>query len=361
MEQNNQAFSMLDLISAPAFCAENGVITKCNPAAAQQMIPTHIPVSDILSTGHEEYAAFSGGTLYLSLQAAGKTRNATVHRMDGFDVFMLDSDAEQASLQAMALAAKELREPLSNILIMVDRMFPSLEFPEGSAHADQAAYINRSLYRMLRTISNMSDAVRYSENPAAGAQTRDICAVAEQIFRDASALTEAAGIELRYTGPCQTVYCPVDADLLERAILNLISNAMKFMEKGGIIDARAILRGNKLLVTMHDTGSGIAADVRSAVFSRYQRQPSIEDGRYGIGLGMVLVRAAAAAHGGTVLIEQPENGGTRVTLTLSTQPDPNPKLRSKVILVDYSGERSHGLVELSDCLPAELYRPSKIN
>ena len=104
-----------------------------------------------------------------------------------------------------------------------------------------------------------------------------------------------------------------------------------------------------------DSGSGIAQSVRSSVFSRYLRQPALEDSRYGIGLGMVLIRTAAAHHGGTVLIDQPEGAGTRITMTMSIRQSKQATLRSNVLRVDYAGERDHGLIELSECLPTELY------
>ena len=70
---------------------------------------------------------------------------------------------------------------------------------------------------------------------------------------------------------------------------------------------------------------------------------------------MVLIRNAAAAHGGTVLIDQPHGFGTRVTLTLALRQDTTNHLRSPMIRVDYAGERDHCLLELSDSLPAFLY------
>jgi len=60
-------------------------------------------------------------------------------------------------------------------------------------------------------------------------------------------------------------------------------------------------------------------------------------------------------HGGTVLIDHPRGKGTRVTLTLALRQNTEGSLRSPALRVDYAGERDHGLIELADCLPAELY------
>ena len=68
---------------------------------------------------------------------------------------------------------------------------------------------------------------------------------------------------------------------------------------------------------------------------------------------MVLIRAAAAAHGGTVLVRTGTDG-TRITLTFSLARATG-ELRSPVFRVDYAGNRDHALVELSDILPPEAY------
>ena len=74
---------------------------------------------------------------------------------------------------------------------------------------------------------------------------------------------------------------------------------------------------------------------------------------------MVLVRTAAASHGGAVLIDQPDGGGARVTMTMAIRRNTSGTLRSPVLRVDYTGEQDHALVELADCLPASLYGKEK--
>jgi K+-sensing histidine kinase KdpD len=147
-----------------------------------------------------------------------------------------------------------------------------------------------------------------------------------------------------------------DAELLSLVWNNMISNAVKFTPKGGTIEATLVCRGTKLYFTVQDSGRGIPENLRSSIYCRFLRQPTLEDGRHGIGLGMVLIRAAATAHGGTVLIEQPANQGMRITMTLNIRQNKSGTLRSPILSVDYAGEWDHSLIELSDSLPAELYR-----
>ena len=184
----------------------------------------------------------------------------------------------------------------------------------------------------------------------------EITGVFREIFEKAGAMLESIGIRLDYRGPETTFYSLADIQELERAVLNLLSNAAKFTPQGGHIAASLTRQGRMLRLCIQDSGSGIADSVRGSVFRRYLRQPAIEDSRYGLGLGMVLVRSAAAHHGGAVLIDCPPQGGTRVTVTLAIRQDPVSQLRSPLLKVDYAGERDHALIELSDVLPAEFYR-----
>lgn len=354
MDHITDAMEMVEHLPHPAFCVVNGTIVKVNTAAAGRMIEAGTAVSNLLKTGSDEYAEFSGGCLYLTLNVCNQELGFSVSRKNGFDLFHLEQDAQSESLQAMALAARELREPLASIMITADQFFSADEVRD-SVTENHIARINRGLYQMLRLISNMSDAGRYASSGSVTMEVKNIAALLDEIFAKASALVEHSGISLDYSGINDPIYSLVNPELLERAILNVISNALKFTPAGGHIHATLQRRGAKLYLSILDDGKGLSDCTRSNLFSRYTREPGVEDGRFGIGLGFVLIRSAAQHHGGTVLVDQPQGCGTRVTLTLAIRPGSGGHVRSPILKVDYAGERDHGLLELSDVLPAELY------
>ena len=346
---------MLDLMTQGAFCVKDNMITCVNQAAAARLITQGSSIIDLLHTGKEEYAEFTQGCLYLTLCVGGAHCGASVTRLRDADIFVLEQDADHAELQAMALAARELRNPLSSIMTIADNLFPMADQNADPELRSQMAQINRGLFQMLRVIGNMSDAVRYSCEPPARQEVRDVTTLMEDIFRSVAELIRHGGLELAYTGPGKPIYCLVDREKLERAVYNILSNAMKFTPRGGTIDAKMVLQGAKLRLSIQDSGSGIAPELRSNVHSRFLRQPGLEDGRFGIGLGMVLIRGTASAHGGTVLIDHPTDCGTRITMTLDVRRTGGNSLSSGILRVDYAGERDHGLIELSDVLPPEIY------
>lgn len=339
---------LLDMLPQAAFLVRDGVIAYVNPTAACCLLEAGTAISDLLFTGSGEYEALEGGSLYLQLQLGTVLWGAAVTRSESGDLFILDQPQEDPALQALSLAAMELRTPLASAMHAVETLMPSL------SEAPEAAQMQRSLYQLLRQVSNMSDAARYSENPEGTREIRDICAVLDEIFEKIAATAERAGVTVRYQSLSQSLSCPVDTERLERAVYNLITNAVKFSDAGAVIEAKLQHRGKRLSLTVTDSGSGIPAALRGSVFSRYRRQPGFEDPRHGLGLGMVLIRAAAAAHGGTVLLETSEKG-TSVTMTFSLA-SPGYPLRSPTLRVDYAGQLDHSLVELSEILPPECYK-----
>lgn len=361
MRDNEPTTGMLNMIAQPAFTVCDGKLQLLNEAAQKRFLEPGTPILDLLSTGQEEYRALTDGCLYLTLTIESIPCSACVRRMDGFDLFALEQEADLSELQAMALAAQELRAPLSSVMTVADQLFPVSDDGSDPARTTQVSRINRGLFQMLRIISNMSDAYRYSQQTLSHFTVQNIRDTVQEIFDKSAAFLEHGNIQLCFTNLDRPVFTLADTEKLERAIHNILSNAVKFSGSGSCIDAKFTRRGNMLYLTVQDSGCGIDNAVRSSIHTRYLRQPGLEDQRFGLGLGMVFIRSAAAAHGGTVLVDQPDGCGTRITMTLAIDQNVDPTLRTSAFHVDYAGERDHLLMELSDVLPLSLYEPDQIN
>ncbi|MBR2889436.1 MAG: sensor histidine kinase [Oscillospiraceae bacterium] len=359
MEQLQNIMGMLDLMVRPAFCVRDGLVAGVNREAQRFLIQEGTPVAGMLHGQEEEYRDLREGCLYASLEINGQRFGASVTRQADYDIIALEQDADQAELNALALAAQELRGPLSNVLTVTDRLFPSIG--DDPAAQSQAARINRGLFQLLRIVSNMADAAHYSQDVPAAMEVREVSGLLGELFQGAGDLIGQAGITLSFRNLEEQVFTLVNVEMLERAVYNMLSNAIKFTPKGGTVEASLCRRGRKLYLTVQDSGTGVDPKLRPSVHARYLRQPGIEDGRHGIGLGMVLIRSAAAAHGGTVLMEHPEGRGARITLSMEIRIPDSTNLQSPAFRIDYAGDRDHGLIELSDTLPAHLYQSERIN
>lgn len=342
MEKSKEICQMLDRMIHPGFCVKNQKIEYANAAALALLVTPGTQISSLLAAGSEEYEAFEAGCLYLPLTLGGRCCGASVSRVEDLDVFLLEPDTDSPQLQTLALAAMELRQPLLNAMLSADRL--------TGENAEYLARLNRGLHQLHRIINNMSDAGRFAS--ATHQEMRDVGMVFDEIFEKAQALLCHTGITLTYHGLSEKAVALLDWEQLERAVLNMLSNALKFTPDGGSIEAALSRRGNLLRLSILDSGSGIADNLLPHVFTRYLRQPGIEDSRFGLGLGMVLIRAAAANHGGTVLIDKPGKTGTRITMTMQLRQGQGSSLRTPI---DLPGGQDLGLIELSDCLPASVY------
>lgn len=350
MELQNDLPGWLNRCSCPGFAVKENIITHCNQAAEALLLAPGTDIRELLTTGSEEYAAFQSGCLYLKLKLSSKGWGASVTREGEHHIFLLDQEPEDNDLRSLALAARELRSPLSNLMIAADSLMRSSS--QDPQTQEQLARLNRSLHQMHRLINNMSDAGKSDMLTPVG--IHDWNRLIHDIFEKIRTQLEHTSIRLTYEGLSQSVSGLANAGQMERAILNIISNAMKFMPEGGSIHAKLTRQQNMLQLSILDSGSGIADSVLANVFTRYQRQPGIEDSRFGIGLGMVLIRSAAADHGGTVLIDSPNGTGTRVTMTMAIRQETS-LLKTPVMPPLVDGSRQI-LTELSESLPWEFYK-----
>ena len=349
MEQDKQ--NLLEMIDRPAFLVRDGIITERNQMAKNRQIPSGIPITELLETDREAYEAYQTGILYLTMQIGWIRCGATVVRQEDGDIFLMDRDADQTQLQALALAAQQLRTPLSNVMTLADGLFPELT---EDKQKEQASQMTRSLFQLMRLISNMADAERYTALESPKFENTELCGFLQEIFAKADSTLESTHVRIHFICPEAPIFTLVDRERLERAVYNLISNAVKFSEPDSCVEAKLTRNGKMACLTLEDQGDGIAAHVQSSLFHRYMREPAIEDSRYGLGLGMTMIRTAAALHGGTVLLEQAK--GTRVSMTLAIRSEIPGTLRSpKLRIGDYAGGRDLGLLEFSESLPVDAY------
>ncbi len=359
MEKKQTKEEFLSHFIAPAFYADKGIVTLANQAAQTLMITPGTDIAPLITAGREEYEAFQQGFLYLTIQIQDQIYSAAVSSEDGIHLFITQNAAEDSSLQAYSLAARELRTPLAGIMLATQRLFKELPENEDPKTRQQAAYINQNLYKMLRIVSNMSDAGRFANNLDVHMEYTNVGDILKELLEGIQCTCNEAGICFRYSCPEAPVYGPIDREKLERGVYNLVSNALKFAEKPSLVEVTVAAKGSRLYITVQNNGKGIPAAIRNTMYQRYRRSPGLDDPSQGIGLGIVLAKSAAAIHRGALLMEVNASQEAKITMTISLEAK-NLTLRSPILRIDYAGEHSHCLVELADCLDMEQYTPEKL-
>lgn len=348
METSNH-FSLLDMIERPAFCVRDGIIVHANQAAQHRLLTEGKKVLEFLPKDHNAYEAFNGGCLYLNITSADVTCGASVTRIEDFDLFVLDSEGEK--LEAYALASTQIKVPLSNIVNILDDLLENVQDSN-----DRVSHLWQNIYQLNRIVLNMSDANWLRMDSPSQQEPTDYAHLFQEIMEKMANLTAKSGSELIFQNLTESVFGLADRENLLRAVSNIISNAVKFSPQGSQISAQLTQKGNMLYFTVSDQGDSQAA--RCNVFTRYLRTVTIEDARYGLGLGMAIVHAVAIDHGGTVLVDTPECGGTRITMTLAIRNSDTLIMRTPVNLPScgYTAGLDAGLLEFADVLPVDAFK-----
>lgn len=210
--------------------------------------------------------------------------------------------------------AHELRTPIANISgaaqVALTRERTPTEYREvletAAAECERLTTIVNNLLFLART-------------DAAREQIQRTCfdarAAAEKIVTFYLAIAEDRHLTITCSGDGEIYGDPV---LFERAISNLIENALRFTPDGGSINVSIATAPGGTIVSVNDTGCGIGGEHLPRVFDRFYRaDPSRSS--LGAGLGLALVKSIAELHGGSATIESEPDRGTTVVLTFPTR------------------------------------------
>ena len=122
--------------------------------------------------------------------------------------------------------------------------------------------------------------------------------------------------------PTQPVVHHGDPVQLERMVVNLLTNAVKFTPDGGRVELQLRTLTENTEIVISDTGMGIPEDEQPLLFTRFFRSSTAtEHAIQGTGLGLTIVKAIVALHGGRISVESAQHRGTTVTVSLPRKQD----------------------------------------
>jgi PAS domain S-box-containing protein len=280
------------------------------------------------------YVAADGAELTVSVAVTPRTDDRGMHAGWNFvGTDMTEARAtERMKDQFVSLISHELRTPLTSILGYLELVLDDPDLGEESrAHLGT---VERNAQRLLRLVGDLLftaqvDAGRFSLQPA-DVDLADVVRAAEETVRVTAAAT---GVEVLVDVPDGGLVVHGDAVRLGQACDNLVSNAVKFTPAGGrvtlalrsawrtadgaVVDAPQDDAVPVARLAVSDTGIGIPAGEQGQLFARFFRASTARRHAVpGVGLGLAITRAIAAAHDGTLEVASVEGRGTTFTLTL---------------------------------------------
>lgn len=247
--------------------------------------------------------------------------------------------------------AAQIRGALSTFHLAAVQAIPAEAREKDPALDRRAAVMDQSYYRLLRLV-NLLSASALLEEGTPSFQNRDLVEFVGDICRRAGGLAPSLGLEVCFSCALPRHVCAVDPQLLEQLLFHLLSNAFKFTPAGGAVTVELQLQGKRVLLSVADTGQGIAPEYLSSLFDRYLHADQLDSASHGMGLGLALCRRIAELHSGMLMAESQVGKGSRFILSL---PDRQVDGSVSDVPFDYAGGFNRTLLALADALPSQAF------
>jgi two-component system sensor histidine kinase MprB len=218
-------------------------------------------------------------------------------------------ESSRAQRQLVADASHELRTPLTSLRTNIEVLARGNTMPAGERERLLDDVVEQT-GEMTALIAELIELARGQRQQEDAEEVR-----LDLIAADAVERTRRNRPTVTFTTDLQASVVHGAPSTIERAVSNLLDNAAKWSPAGGEIEV--VVRDGE--ITVRDHGPGIAEEDLPYVFDRFYRASSAR-GLPGSGLGLAIVKQVAEAHGGTVVAERPEGGGTRMRMRLNGFP-----------------------------------------
>jgi signal transduction histidine kinase len=234
----------------------------------------------------------------------------TLH--DAESAQQLQSDLELSRRMAAigrltAGVGHEVKNPINAIVVHVELLRNKLQNPSEEVRR-HINVIQGEVQRLNRVVQTLVD---FSRPLEVKLRDHDLRTIMDSVLELERVAMKNSGVSVDYTLPLELLPVHADSDLIKQALLNLMENARQAMAHGGTLtlDARRI--GRDAVVTIRDTGVGIAQEQLDKIFNLYfTTKPS------GSGIGLAMTYRIAQLHNGKISVESTEGVGTTFTLHL---------------------------------------------
>jgi len=232
-----------------------------------------------------------------------------------------------ASLTTLAAGvAHEIKNPLGSIGIHMQLIQKALSRIVGDEIEQVGAYVdvvNEEVERLNRIVVDFLFAVRPMDTEL---EDRDLNEIVHDLLEFVRFEFEEAGIEIDERLAPDLPLLDIDEKYLKQALLNIVKNAISAMPDGGTLTVRTVRRGDAVVLSVADTGTGMSEEVLNKIF-----EPYFTTKDFGSGIGLTMVYKVVKEHMGDISVASQEGKGTTFTITL-------PVPQREKHLLHYSGE-----------------------
>ncbi|WP_434284294.1 ATP-binding protein [Clostridium botulinum] len=241
----------------------------------------------------------------------------------------------------------ELKTPLNVIFTAVQLLGFYEKDVDYEKQDKYLKLIKQNCYRLMKLINNLLDTTKLDSGYLKlNLVNYNIVNLIEEITLSVTSYAESKGINIIFDTNVEEKIIAVDTDKIERIILNLLSNSIKFTNAGGNIFVNVKDSGENVYIHVKDTGVGIPSDKLESIFERFfQVDKTLKKNKEGTGIGLHLVKSFVEMHNGTVTIKSELGKGTEFIIKLPAVVCEK-QVKSKNIIYEANIERIN--MEFSD-------------
>jgi len=225
---------------------------------------------------------------------------------------------DELKTQFFANVNHELRTPLTLMLAPLKTVLEGRMGRLSPALRDAFETMQRNGYKLLKLINNLLDLSKLEEGKMRlKVKPVNLVEFIPPLLASVKPLADRKEIRLFYQHPPHPVELTIDTDQFEKVVFNLLSNALKFTNKGGKITVYVEERDRTAAMTVEDTGIGIPSNMLETIFDRFsQVDGSKSRAQEGTGIGLALAREIVLVHKGSIHAESDLGKGSRFIVEL---------------------------------------------
>lgn len=229
-------------------------------------------------------------------------------------------ELEKGKVKFLTNLSHELKTPLTLVINPIENLMFQEQSPQK---LEMLNLISRNAKRLLNLVNQLLDFKRIETNELSlNLSEGDIVSFTQEIVDSFRYIAVRKNIQLLYSSKFSSYLTQFDKDKLERILINLISNAIKFTNDGGSVTFNILENAdNGIKITVSDTGIGLPKELQEKVFERFYQVPNQGDIlNQGSGIGLSIAQEFVHLHGGEIKLNSEEGKGTTFTITLPLQP-----------------------------------------
>ncbi|MCG6971996.1 MAG: HAMP domain-containing histidine kinase [Desulfobacterales bacterium] len=222
--------------------------------------------------------------------------------------------------QFIADASHELKSPITLLSLFMEDAIHMRELPDAFRHRLMKQY--DTLQRMRRLVKNLLDLSALEAKETIDFEEFDLSSLVRSVHDDYIDVLKARKIDMRIDVP-DILRIRGDRDSLQRVLINLVDNAVKYNMDRGKIEMAAEVKNNMVHLSIFNTGNGIPKKDIDRVFEQFYRVEKSRSSHYGgSGLGLTIVKRIVELHNGSITVESEPESGTRINIRLPNQRPP---------------------------------------